>query len=78
MQTIVDGDPLKFGLVARLLPAEIKLLRDVLFRVSGPSNSRRILASEILAQLREAGVDFPIQTPPDLDGALTFFTGETT
>lgn len=72
MQTMSEGDPLKYGLVARLTPDEVKLLRDVMLCLKGSAKSRRRIADEIVAALVKAGVRMEVSAPPDLPGEISF------
>ena len=72
MQTMGEGDPLKHGLICRLSPEEVKLVRDVMLRLKGSAKSRLRIANDIVAALVQAGVRMEVSAPLDLPGEIGF------
>ena len=74
MFILPDGDPLKFGLVVRFSPEELKFLSAVMVNIGGnPETSRRKHADTISDTLYRAGVPRQFrELAPDLSGTIRF------
>lgn len=68
MQTLPEGDPLKFGVMIHLSPEELKFLAGVMAHIKGdPETSRRRHADTIMDELRKLGIPWRAE---DLTGSI--------